>query len=603
MLGLELQHAYVAENSTTKPFQAHLRSSFAMSHASQEQLIDNWLQNCPLYDYARRRWKAVPREPEREELLYQPIVEIINAILVGFSQAQAEDGQGNIMKRHALDPQPDITILATGGCITDDPDFPESIGYGDAADLFQVKRTEHFGHEEREQTAVYARELFIQQPIAALLAYLSFRRTSSAFCNPDFLVRLVLLGSSFDEREIGFDVSIDWEAGRRKIVVTPPELFDKETRQWEANTTNFDFDFDVEPIPAFTRRTIRSRGTVCWRGFFRDESYIIKQYWRGQGRFCESRFLKSLVDVKGVGQMLTFQDDRETTKSLRGLSPYQPMIPDVGSTQVFDRLLVCVVVREYGASLEYSTCAHQFLCAVRDIVKGHRHSALRLPQENRVLQSDVSPLNLRLAYDHADECGVLIDWDLAKNMDELIAGTAEVIDARTGTQTFQSLRIHYGDKKGLLHRQPIEDLESVFYVMFRDLFCFDAHAKELPTMAAPWLTSTSDEHLAGLKKGFLSDAIDAPVTRFPEDSKVLYPMMEQLREIFDSRSRLMRKATLPYADQVQPLPPYNVAVAEGEYDAFLAPINHTIALLEETGARGPYARPTPATPVVVDDAH
>ncbi|KAJ7220158.1 hypothetical protein GGX14DRAFT_515551, partial [Mycena pura] len=325
---------------------------------------------------------------------------------------------------------------------------------------------------------MYSRETFIQQPnrkfvYATMLTARDIRvlRFDRAGCyysqkidyhaNAVFFVKLVLLLSSFDEAVLGFDTSMYWENGRRKMKITPPEIFNKTTKE---------LVFELEDKPLFSRRTIRSRGTVCWVGTYNDEQYIVKDYWRADGRLCESEFLRGLVNIKGVGQMLTYVDDRDSIKLGRGL---ESMISDSGAP-VADRSFMRVVVQKYGETLEKATSAHHLLCAVRDIVEGHRDSLLKVD----TLHRDLSFNNLLLTLPADDACGVIIDWDMATGMTDLVReqGRGTDGDLRTGTMPYQSVKMLHGDPR-LSHHDHMDDLESIFYVLCYVLFSHDTSGK------------------------------------------------------------------------------------------------------------------------------
>ncbi|KAF7294593.1 hypothetical protein MIND_00995800 [Mycena indigotica] len=633
----ELAHAWVEEDKDALPLQRRLESLYESAQLPSEETITAWLRSYANYDFEHENWKEIPPRPSIENELYSPTVSLLNDIISEFHQSEQEEG-GIVLKRRlardthrtcvphnaedakekTLHSQPDISILLTGGCATPSADFPLSILYSDIGEVYDNKLNPTFGKAERAQMAVYAREIFVQQPhrifvrvniiTPNFIRVLHFDRGGCYYSQPIdyhtkegavFFVKLVLLGSAFDEALIGFDTSIYWENNIRRMKVIPPQIYDKEARKWRKNEANVPYIFDVEPKPIFARRTIRSRATVCWRATYEGVSYVIKDYWRGDGRVYESEILQDLVGIAGIGQMLFYENDRFSVTGLRGFSDGEAMkhdgIPSSdGPATVTNRFLMRIVVVEYGGTLETAVCPHQFLCAVRDIVKGHRAATLRLAEEKRVLQSDISLLNLRLAYDKPDECGVIIDWDLAKRMARLIAGTGEALDFRTGTQIYQSVRVLRGDDQRLLHIEPIDDLESIYYVMCQVLLEYGEDGKALasPSLFQAWLKSPDNENLAKLKDLFLKDDLNLSVTRFPQDANLLFSAMWGLHEFLRERIFAITKAT--HFLRPVPLPTYHPDRAETEYDRFLSPIEQAIADLEQQGAAGPYSRPSRA---------
>ncbi|KAF7294653.1 hypothetical protein MIND_01002100 [Mycena indigotica] len=499
---------------------------------------------------------------------------------------------------------------------------PPALSYADIGEIYDNKLSDNLGKAERSQMAVYAREVFIQQPnrmfvrvniiTPMTVRILLFDRSGCYYSQPVnyhssagaiFLVKLVLLGSAFDESLIGFDTSIYWENGRRKMKLIPPRIYDNDAGEWRDNITKTVYVFVIDPKPLFSRRTIRSRGTVCWRAVCNGVSYVIKDYWRGDGRILESEILQDLSGIPGIGQMLCFENDRFSIKELRGIPSTEAMKHDSPPSSeypptVINRYLMRIVVVEYGATLDEAVCAHQFLCAIRDIVKGHHTATIGLDEDKRVLQSDISPFNIRLAYDRADQHAVLIDWDLAKRMARLIAGDlASSSDLRTGTEIYHSVRVHMGDAERLSHLQPMDDLESIYYVIIYVLCGFDEHGEKiakLPPSIQSWMDGGNTPKamaLAPIKRSFLLCDLEFRVTRFPLQHDILMAVIHQLHHFFRTRITAIGAATRIL--HPTPLPPYNAEQAKSDYAAFLAPIEQGIMDLEAGGVLEPYSRPPP----------
>lgn len=222
--------------------------------------------------------------------------------------------------------EPDISIFGTGPCTTKEASFLQTPSYSEAASLWEVRTDDTFGGSEKGQVGCYALEVFIQQPyrrfvyitlISCTIRILRFDRAGCYYSQrikyhdgTVFFGKLVVLLSSFNEALLGYDTSLSWVDGKHVMKMTPAEIFNEGV--WEANTTELVFELDNQLI--FSRRTIRSRGTVCWTARYKGEYYIIKDYWCAEGRAQESAFLKDLAGIRGVGQMLTYDDDRESVK-------------------------------------------------------------------------------------------------------------------------------------------------------------------------------------------------------------------------------------------------------------------------------------------------
>ncbi|KAJ6468351.1 hypothetical protein C8R45DRAFT_467853 [Mycena sanguinolenta] len=486
-VGIELTGAWM-EESDSLPFQAHLEAAVKQEYPGLDDKIGNWLQTYQGYDSVTERWTGIPADPSQESALYDPIVTIMSDILKHFHQTRKSHSRRTARNTHRtyklhnsadaakgpLKSEPDISIFGTGPSATKETHILPKAPYSQVASLWEVKLKRQFLQEHKDQVAVYAREVFIQQPNRRFvyvplmtgeeLRVIRFDRAGAYYSQwidyhteADSFVRLVLLLSSFNEDLLGFDTSISWQNGRRCLKMTPAEIYDKESKSWQANTAELLFELEDEPL--FSRRTIRSRGTVCWSAKYQGQSYIVKDYWCAEGRTAESDYLRQLTGVPGAAQIFTFEKDRESIKAQRGFADTEKMQSD-GEEQkpVLGRSLMRVVLPRYGETLEKAKSAHQLLCAIRDIVRAHRDCLT----EKGILHRDIS-LNNVLLSPYNDSCGVIIDWDLARKMADLIDGKSTEDDSRTGTRLYQSIKVL---KASLRHHDNMDDLESIFYVLY-----------------------------------------------------------------------------------------------------------------------------------------
>ncbi|KAJ7075161.1 hypothetical protein B0H15DRAFT_956728 [Mycena belliarum] len=604
----ELSEAWVEEALGAHPFQKHLAEIIEQEHQDLDSRVESWLENYDGYDIESQSWKTIEKGAQ-EERLYDPLVKLMGDILKQFGQLEGKEA-GTVTKRRkvvnthgaymqhnnadgkkvVLKTEPDITIFGTGPSATDGPEFSKQPSYSQVASLWEVKTLPTFRDRQRGQAACYAREVFIQQPnrrfvyvtlmTGETLRILRFDRAGCYYSQPidfhknaNFFVKLVVLLGSLNEDLLGFDTSITWLGGQRVLKMRPAELFNPTTGAWEANTE--ELVFTLASLPVFARRTIRSRGTVCWDAEYKGQHYIIKDYWRADGRAYESAFLKKLAGIKGVGQMLAFDDDRDTIKAGRGFDVDTDMFSDSKNIRVLDRSFMRIVLRKYGDTLEKAACARDLLCAIRDIVAGHRDGLL----EQDILHRDISFSNIRLS-PYEPEKGVVIDWDLAKEMKTLLAGTVTEDDSRTGTRAYQSVKVLDGSP-GLGHHDNMDDIESIFYVLCQVLYGFDAHGNLNPKLGflAHWVDpATSPDLLSSTKITFLAQGSRQTLTRYlGAEKKIMSKLVKDLSLIFQSRIADVAATTHP--DEPQSFPVYRKEAADDQYKTFLGILNPVIEQL------------------------
>ncbi|KAJ7163910.1 hypothetical protein C8R43DRAFT_257704 [Mycena crocata] len=621
---LELADAWVEEESSL-PFQSHLMATFEREYPNLD--VDGWLQTYAGYDNTNKRWKNIPVDPKKEEVLYDPIVTIMQAILRDFGLKEQTENEEvikrrQVMKTHrllmphnvsdaankALKSEPDISIFGTGPAATKDSKLLSRPSYTQTASLWEVKLEETFGSEEKGQIATYAREALIQQPnrrfvyvpilTGKVIRTVQFDRSGCYYsrridyhAEAAFFVKLVILLSSFNEDLLGFDTSIYWERGRRFMRMTPAELYNQTTESWEPNTE--EYVFALEDQPMFSRRTIRSRGTVCWIATHDGNQYVVKDYWRADGRAYESRFLKELVGIKGVGQMFTYNDDQESIKAKRGFDVEELMTSDDTRAPVLDRWFTRLVLPKYGDTLEKATSPRQLLYAIQDIVKGHCGGLM----ERGILHRDISFSNLLLS--SYDSKAVIIDWDLSKKMVDLVAQQGTDGDSRTGTRAYQSVKVLNGSPL-LGHHDNMDDLESIFYVLYYILYGHDLQGNPLPlSQSVPlteWNSLNPATTLSNLKSQFIRTPTSAPLTRFPDHDDILADLMEKLQGFFTQRLDTVANAVRLRG--TVPFPGYAEDAAKSYYEQFLDVISTAIKALpdvySEPVAQAPPVPPSPS---------
>ncbi|KAJ7510460.1 hypothetical protein B0H11DRAFT_1846362 [Mycena galericulata] len=604
-VNVELSAAWVEERDSL-PFQTHLQAITDQEYPELDGEVHRWLQGYSGYDNEKQCWKHIPADAAKEEVLYDPIVTIMQDILKRFGNETQKEGEEIIQERKVVkthrapmrhnaadafkDPlksEPDVSIFGTGPAATKEKTLDDLLSsYAIASSLWEIKLRETFEETEKGQVGVYGREVFIQQPnrrfvyvplmTGKVIRILRFDRAGCYYSqrinyhtNAVFFVKLVILLSSFNEELLGFDTSIYWKDGQRFMKMTPAE----------------ELVFKLEDQPVFSRRTIRSRGTVCWSAEYEGQKFIVKDYWRADGRARESSFLKELTGVKGVGQMFTFADDRESIRAGRGFTKADDiMVSDRQAQHVLDRWLTRLVLPKYGETLEKARSARQLLCALRDIVAGHFESAV----DRGILHRDISFGNLLLS--PYESCGVVIDWDLAKKMDDLIAGHTTDGDSRTGTRAYQSVKVLKASPK-LGHHDHLDDLESIYYVLYSILYGYDTRGDPLDSLfSSSNLTLWNDhkqtpEALSKVKIASIVLSTSETLTRYVDKDDVLVDFMEDMRQFFKLRIEGVEQALR--ARRPEPLPPYSPTKARADYSAVLALIEDTIPKLPEVAVAPP----------------
>jgi hypothetical protein len=118
-----------------------------------------------------------------------------------------------------------------------------------------------------------------------------------------------------------------------------------------------------------------------------------------------------------------------------------------------NRIHCCLVVSPAGRPLHAYRSVRELLEALRDAILGHKS----LLEDGKILHRDISENNIIIteAATMGDPKGMLIDLDLAKELDSLPSGASHW----TGTMQFMGIEVL--QEKGHTYRH---DLESLFYV-------------------------------------------------------------------------------------------------------------------------------------------
>ncbi|KAF5341254.1 hypothetical protein D9611_005960 [Ephemerocybe angulata] len=476
--------------------------------------------------YRQGRWAEMPRLPNEERELYQPIASIFARILEHLGGRLKKGGvTRKVINSHAPDSTyrheklkahcPDISIVATGPSFQRENEVDEyvvGIGYSNVASVVEVKLGREldsatFGEvEQASQMAFYCTNIFTKQPNRHFVRSMIvtedhvrlvhhdrggyyFSPLVNIHRDPHTFIRLVLGIGSSDEHTLGLDTTVQWTIDAttgRKISGTIEGL------DAEGLATVYQINMDHS---AFVRYEIKGRGTTCWHATNpkTGQEVFIKDSWRATHKTSELPYLQAGQGIDGVVQMVSFQDDCATTKDYR---------PEAEVSEDFEHKTKSrLIMQRYGRSIEHFTSRYQAIAALRDAIVAHRALLSK-----SVLHRDVAVQNILLGAENASPAnrGILIDLDMAtwtfKDISEQRA------DAGVGIRRFQSVTVLWGLLSGCppIH-DHLDDLESFFYVLCHLVLLFDEPGKRNETM---------DETLAGWESDVVSDVMKAKVAVF-----------------------------------------------------------------------------------------
>ncbi|KAJ2926456.1 hypothetical protein H1R20_g10630, partial [Candolleomyces eurysporus] len=465
-------------------------------HLAPEAAITTFLKKSRFYSWTQCRWK-LPRTCTKllDNDLYTPFLKVLVSILKHFKQDSTSQGTREVVDTHATDllqggtdsvayhVRPSLVIKAEGPSFelpyTNPGEKPIKIGYSNIAACIdiQVEGSELTISDQLVRAAIYARQLFINQPNRRFVRVLAltqqhvrlfhFDRSGVQYTpylnfhdDPHTLVRLVLGLSSLDEFDIGLDASIQWtiEDGRKASGTL---------RTHGANDLDVVYQL-AKTGPLFFRGNIRGRSTTCWsvRDPVTDEELIVKDSWRSAERSSEHIYLQDAVGIRGVVQLVSSEPDRCETKNLRCFGDSVP--PGFHS-----RIDTRTVMKACGKPIKRFTSAKQLLCALRDAIAGHMEL-----YKKGTIHRDVSIHNVLLGKPGAEpgSRGVLIDFDMAIHRDENAPS-----DWHIGTRLYQSISVlSSGRVPHPLPHDHLDDLESFFYLLVHIMFSYDSTGNSHP---------------------------------------------------------------------------------------------------------------------------
>ncbi|KAF6760867.1 hypothetical protein DFP72DRAFT_1092218 [Ephemerocybe angulata] len=313
--------------------------------AASDRRIKNFLTASALYDYGTNTWTGISREVRDEKTLRASLVKVIKTIVAGLGNVK---GSREVVDTHhtafphcedtSQTSKPSISIRATGPSFSEPwvPQganrVPNAVGFSNVATVFEVKRDADATEAAVDQLAVYNRWAIFAFKLSNLEADFLFRQIffhqlNRLFCrsllltetqvrllhcdrsgaykttavnihdDPCIFVRLVLGLSSPHETVLGLDSTVQWTVkDGMKVAGTITTVNDSGKR------IKYQLRMDE---PHAVRRTVRSRGTVCWNAMDKNgKRILLKDAWRLDDQVPEYTFLERAKGVAGVAQML-----------------------------------------------------------------------------------------------------------------------------------------------------------------------------------------------------------------------------------------------------------------------------------------------------------
>ncbi|KAJ2916708.1 hypothetical protein MD484_g3714, partial [Candolleomyces efflorescens] len=437
-------------------------------------------------DYKNGRWVGIPQAPSTAIALRQPLCGLINAILGCLASGTAGtrtavnsrvnrfEGPTIEGTKHCC--TPDIVVKASGPSFS----LPKSsqLGFSNVATCFDVKLDEEADSYTHHLPyhAAYAKHIFALQPNRMFVRTLvltenqaclfHFDRSGAQYSpvfnihdEPATFIRLILGLCSSDERTLGFDDTIQWE------VEAHGSKRGRTLRTVAGDGTITTYQLATSAAP-FTRENVRGRGTTCWSAKDSEgNSLIVKDYWILDGQETEAKLLEEAKGLRGICQMVSYEENRFQTKDLRG------NVQELESGSFRNRKLTRIVMKAYGPSIEKFTSVAQLLAALRDAIAAHKLLFLK-----DIIHRDISPGNILLGKAGAEEGirGILIDLDIAFKCGVLGPDRAAHVN---GTRVFQSLTVLRTcelEPCDVSAHDYLDDLESFFWVLSYLLITYNA---------------------------------------------------------------------------------------------------------------------------------
>ncbi|GAB1311978.1 hypothetical protein MFIFM68171_02188 [Madurella fahalii] len=243
-------------------------------------------------------------------------------------------------------------------------------------------------------------------------------------------------------------------------------------------------------------RCVAGRATTCWRAHREEDPrtpLVIKNSWQYVERDEEGELLHEATSKAGLKRSSS-QTGARLPPSKRSCSE-SPTKTD--NSAMPNRVHRRVILRDYGKPIYEASSRVTLLDALEGCIEGHESL-----YKAGFLHRDTSINNLMVNEDRENPSwpSFLIDLDLAINVEREIASGAR---EKTGTRAFMAIGALLDEPHSFMH-----DLESFFWVLFWICIHYNEPGKDIgPTAFESW-DYDSDDKLADLKKGQVSDEGD-----------------------------------------------------------------------------------------------
>ncbi|KAG6091235.1 hypothetical protein E4U30_007390 [Claviceps sp. LM220 group G6] len=471
-----------------------------------------WQRAKNLYSDSEKKWLHLPLQPTEDNICSWWLglqKDFLATEQAAYSGRPVQDDDGTDSKDYGSDSEDDgseyeylqeLELLVkkkNNGSAVEQHDWRDVLAIGKLAQSEQTEAKELF---LKLGSAVL--EVFARQPTRRFVHAFTLTGTtmetwvfdrsgpySGATFNvheePEKFVQVLCGYLMMSDEELGLDVFTEEKDGRRFVTI-PVNPCATELTQLE-----------LHPKPISYRRAIVSRATTCFPAKpigAPEFDRVVKYSWIPSTWTPEADLLSKANEhrVQGVAKMVGYEREISRISKLRdGLAfstPQKDQIP------YDDRVLRVLAVTPLGRPLhEYESILGLLEC-LHDAIEDHRW----LYMDGRILHRDISINNIIIT-DPAKangKNGVLIDLDLAKNLDEGPGGARH----RTGTIEFMAVGVLRGEEHTYRH-----DLESFLYVLIWLCFVYGAkgHGTKPRNVPRDWSTGSPAE-IAQRKRGDMS---------------------------------------------------------------------------------------------------
>ncbi|KAJ2920050.1 hypothetical protein MD484_g274, partial [Candolleomyces efflorescens] len=490
------------------------------------------LEETEVYNTECKRWN-LPREstspkPFLEAAIYEPLANMIKAILSRF-QTGANARKREVVDTHLMNmyhkeavatntfSRPDISIKAKGPSFQlphREPPSGVGVGFSNMATCFEIKVQSQSWAPMKVllQVAVYARQIFIQQPNRQFVRVLllteetfrlfHFDRSGVQYTQDmniheetDTFIRLVLGLSSCEESDLGLDKSIQWK--RKKGLKVSGFL---KTRNGDSIKT---YQLaNIEPI--FSHFNLCGRSGTCWSvlDLATGKKYVVKDTWELEGRVSEIVHMKELKGAAGVVQMVSYEEKRNETKCLRDL---EHIASGLSPGEFHNRILMRVVLDSHGRSIKEFNSPAQLLGALSDAISG-----LEQISEHSIIHRGVTAHSILLGQADADVGyrGLIFDFEMSVVMDAQRPILTEFANLKSGCQMYDSAMILLAATSRApysIGHSYLDDLEAFAYVYAHIIYEYDRDGTRYGVDTAIRKWELESGYDAGMfKEGFLA---------------------------------------------------------------------------------------------------